>query len=293
MTSLLQVQNLDFTYPNQSKPALANINVDISPGEVFGFLGPSGAGKSTLQKLMIRLLTGFQGSIHLQNKLLADWDRSLYNYIGVSFEFPTHFSKLTAIENLRFFSSLHPSANQSSFSIDEVLGWVGLAKDGDTQVSQFSKGMKNRLSVARAVLHRPKIVFLDEPTAGLDPVSTQAIKNLVNQLKQQGITVVINTHNMVIAEQLCDQVAFIVNGKIDTVDAPQALKMKYGQDQVVVEFQSAGGLQQQQFVLSKIQHNADFLSLIQRQPITTIHSREATLEEVFIRLTGEHLGEPV
>lgn len=230
---MIEVRNLHYTYPGASQETLHGLNFTIKDREIFGFLGPSGAGKSTTQKILIGLLKNYQGSITVLGQELNTWSHAYYEQIGVSFELPNHYLKLTALENLAYFRSLysHPTCDPM-----EVLAWVGLADDAHKRVATFSKGMKIRLNVARSLLHQPKLLFLDEPTSGLDPVNARHIKDLILQQRAQGATVFITTHDMMVADELCDRVAFIAAGKIDVIDAPGVLKKQYGKRSVVVEY---------------------------------------------------------
>ena len=180
-----------------------------SAARFFGFLGHSGAGKSTTQRILIRLLREYQGQVTVLGRDLADWHSDYYELIGVSPELPNHFLKLTALENLRYFSALYSRATQPPAAL---LAMVGLDDDGPMRVSQYSKGMKQRLSVARALLHNPELLFLDEPTAGLDPLNARRIMDLIKEQQRAGKTIFLTTHNMTAAEELCDRVAFIAGG---------------------------------------------------------------------------------
>ncbi|HEV2668736.1 MAG TPA: ABC transporter ATP-binding protein, partial [Blastocatellia bacterium] len=197
---MITVENLSFNYPKTVEPALRGLSFGISRGEIFGFLGPSGAGKSTTQKILIGLLKDYQGQVSVLGKDLKDWRADYYERIGVSFEAPNHYLKLTALENLRYFAALYGDATQEPRGLIER---VGLGADGDKPVSQFSKGMKNRLNVARALLHDPELLFLDEPTTGLDPVNARLIKELIEEQRSAGKTVFLTTHNMTVADELC------------------------------------------------------------------------------------------
>src|SRR5262245_26857536 len=173
---MITVENLSFTYPKAAGPALRGLSFGIARGEIFGFLGPSGAGKSTTQKILIGLLKDYQGQVSVLDKDLKDWRADYYERIGVSFEAPNHYLKLNALENLRYFAALYGNATQEP---RDLLERVGLGADGDKPVSQFSKGMKNRLNVARALLHDPELLFLDGTTEGHDTVTARLIQKMV------------------------------------------------------------------------------------------------------------------
>jgi fluoroquinolone transport system ATP-binding protein len=283
---MITVNNLTFTYPAATEPALRDISFDIQQGEIFGFLGPSGAGKSTTQKILIGLLKDYQGQVSIFDRDLQAWRSDYYERIGVSFELPNHYLKLTARENLVYFASLYERETEDPLALLEM---VGLAEDADMRVGQFSKGMRARLNVARALLHRPELLFLDEPTAGLDPVSARLIKEIIRRKKEEGRTIFLTTHNMAVADELCDRVAFIVDGKIRLIDSPRALKLQHGQRLVRVEFRANGTLTSHEFTLDGLAENGEFLALLRREAVETIHTQETTLENIFIEVTGRQL----
>lgn len=284
---MITVNNLTFTYAGGSKPAIQNLNFTVAPGEIFGFLGPSGAGKSTTQKILNGLLNGYQGEITILGQELNQWQSDYYEHIGVSFELPNHYLRLTALENLAYFRSLYSGPTEDP---RQLLAKVGLGEDGDTLVGQYSKGMRMRLNFVRALLHKPKLLFLDEPTSGMDPVNAKIIKDLIQGLKDEGRTIFLTTHNMNVADELCDRVAFIVDGEIKLIDTPKALKIQHGQRQILIEYGLNGRWQQQQFPLDQLGYNSEFISLLQRNDIQTIHTQETSLERIFIQVTGQELG---
>ena len=284
---MISVNNLNFTYTGQSEPALKNINFNVEKGEVFGFLGPSGAGKSTTQKILIGLLKEYTGDIKVFGRDLKTWGHDYYERVGVSFELPNHYLKLTAIENLNYFQSLYSGGTNSP---EAVLDMVGLVDEGQKHVSQFSKGMRNRLNVARSLLHRPELLFLDEPTAGLDPVNALRIKDVIKAQQAQGTTIFLTTHNMSVAEELCDRVAFIIDGEIKLIDTPRNLKLQYGKRSVQVEYGMNGYRDKREFALDGLGTNGDFINLLRDNPIQTIHTQETTLENIFIEVTGRSLS---
>jgi fluoroquinolone transport system ATP-binding protein len=252
---MIDVKELHFTYIGTTEPAVQQLDFKVSQGEIFGFLGPSGAGKSTTQKILNGLLKGYEGHVSVLGKELADWNSDYYEKIGVSFELPNHYLKLTAMENLTYFSSLYQGDTYDSQSL---LDMVGLSEDGNMYVSQFSKGMKNRLSVARSILHHPDLIFMDEPTAGLDPVNARRIKELISKQQEAGKTIFLTTHDMHVADELCDRVAFIVEGHVKLIDSPHALKLQYSQSKVEVEYLHHNQTETQEFPLDNLGTNPDF-----------------------------------
>jgi fluoroquinolone transport system ATP-binding protein len=284
---MLAVNQLTYVYSGRDRPAIEALDFEIRRGEVFGFLGPSGAGKSTTQKILIGLLPGFSGSVNVFGRPLQELGSGYYERIGVSFELPNHFLKLTALENLRYFAALYA---RSVLAPQALLEMVGLGADGGTPVAQFSKGMKNRLNVARALLHDPELLFLDEPTSGLDPVNARMIMDLIRAQQQSGKTVFLTTHTMTVADALCDRVAFLVDGRIRLIDAPRELKLRYGRRLVRVEYRADGHAGREDFPLETLGRDESFLRRIRESDIQTIHTQEATLDEIFLKVTSAALG---
>jgi fluoroquinolone transport system ATP-binding protein len=259
----------------------------VPAGEIFGFLGPSGAGKSTTQRILVGLLRGYQGSVTVLGHDLRQSGPNFCERIGVGFEAPTLYLKLTARENLDAFRALYSGATDDPA---ELLEQVGLGHDADLRVSAYSKGMKVRLGFARALLPRPDVLFLDEPTAGLDPVNARTVKDLIRARRAAGATVFLTTHDMSVADELCDRVAFIVDGAIRCIESPRSLKLRYGKRRVRAEVTSDGEVERFEFELDGLGQNADFLRLIRDRKVETLHTLETTLEQVFIELTGRALG---
>jgi fluoroquinolone transport system ATP-binding protein len=285
--AVIDVRSFGFTYPGAQRPAVRDVAFSVEPGEIFGFLGPSGAGKSTTQNVLIRLLDGYEGSVAVLGQDLRAWNRGYYRRIGVAFEAPNHYMKLTARENLQLFAGLHGGATEHP---EALLERVGLEQDGDKLVAEFSKGMRGRLTFARALLHRPQLLFLDEPTAGLDPVTARRIRQVIRDARQGGATVFLTTHDMVTANELCDRVAFLVDGQIAALDSPRALRLAYGRKVVRVEVVSDGTRIAREFAIGSLADDADFLWLLRSGAVETIHTLETTLEEVFVRVTGRTLA---
>ncbi len=284
---MIHVNDLDFRYTAAPKQTLVKLNFSVRKGEVFGFLGPSGAGKSTTQKILIGLLKDYQGGITVFGRDLKSWKSDYYEKIGVSFEFPNHFLRLTALENLQYFRSLYSSETEESQTLLEM---VNLGNDGNLLTSHYSKGMKVRLTVARSLLNKPELIFMDEPTAGIDPVNAKLIKDIIRRKQSEGKTIFLSTHNMTDADELCDRVAFIVDGKIRLIDSPRELKLRYGKRIVRVEYHIDNRIERKEFPLAGLGDNQQFLQLIRERDIQTIHTQETTLENIFIQVTGRSLS---
>lgn len=281
---MIQVEQLVFQYPKNDSPTLKGISFDIKKGEIFGFLGPSGAGKSTAQKVLCKTLAAYNGEVTIDGKDLKSRDISYFETIGVGFELPNHYLKLTGKENLDLFGSFYQNGQKTDKS--ELFEMVGLHDVMNKPVETYSKGMKVRLNFIRAIQHDPDILFFDEPTAGLDPVNAQTIKQHILDLHEKGKTIFITTHNMHTADELCDRVAFIVDGELRITDAPETLKSKYGMEAVLVELKNG---ESREFPIRNLGENSDFIGFIKKGEVSRIHTMEATLDEVFINVTGKTL----
>lgn len=283
---MIEVKELNFRYGNSGKQAVSEMNFEIQKGEIFGFLGPSGAGKTTVQRLIIGLLRNYNGQISVMGKERKHWSKDFYENVGVAFDFPNLFLKLSAGENLKLIGSYY---RNKETDIKQLLDRVGLLPDMDTRTENFSKGMKMRLNFVRAILHKPDLLFLDEPTSGLDPVNARIIKDMITEQKQQGKTIFLTTHNMTVAEQLCDRVAFVNDGKIVVEDTPKNLMIQHGKRSLKIEYNIDNKLFDKEFELTGLAENKKFEHLLKNTEIKTMHTAEATLEDVFIKLTGRNL----
>jgi fluoroquinolone transport system ATP-binding protein len=283
---MFKVENLHFTYPKNKQETLKGLSFEINRGEIFGFLGPSGAGKSTTQKILIKLLEDYDGIISYNGHNIAELDDSFFEDIGVSFEMPIHFTKMTAMENIEFFMKLY----KKNHDVETLMKRLGLWEDRDKMVSEYSKGMKIRLNFVRAMLNSPQMLFLDEPTNGLDPTNAMILKDMIKEFRAQGGTVFITSHIMADIDQLCDRVAFIVNGQISEMDSPRNLKIKYGKRVIKLEYKEDGKTVGIEFPMDGIAQNEAFFTLLKTKDIETLHSGETTLEEIFIHVTGVGLN---
>ncbi|MBC8374545.1 MAG: ABC transporter ATP-binding protein [FCB group bacterium] len=283
---MIQVNDLHFAYGSNSHDTLRGLNFHVDTGEIFGFLGPSGAGKSTTQKILIGILNNYRGAVQVNGLNLQQLNSEFYESIGVAFETPNLYSKFTALENLDFFAQFYSSEARNPL---ELLAAVGLEEAAKTRVSDFSKGMKVRLNFCRSLLNNPKLLFLDEPTAGLDPVNLRKMEALILAEKTRGNTICITTHDMHVADTLCDRVAFIVDGEVSLIDSPRDLKLQHGERFVDIEYREGDSLQTKSISMEKLGTNDAFQNILNNQYIETIHSREASLEDVFVKTTGRSL----
>ncbi|WP_196260937.1 ABC transporter ATP-binding protein [Pelagibacterium limicola] len=280
---MIEVENLGFTYVAAASPALAGLSFSVKPGSVYGLLGPSGAGKSTTQKILMGLLAGYSGVARVFGTSPGAGGRGFYQRIGVGFELPALFLRLTARENLALFAALYQSAPLTPM---EALAAVDLADAADMRVEAFSKGMKMRLNLCRALLNDPELLFLDEPTSGQDPARARQTRQLIAGLRELGKTVFLTTHNMGEAAEICDQVGFLVGGKIAVEGKPFDLMRQYGQRQVEVVIDVRGKTAKQTFPIEGVGTNPQFLELIASPHLVSIRTLEATLDDVFIAVAG-------
>jgi len=283
---MIEVENLFYSYTHDENYAVEGISFEIDEGEIFGFLGPNGAGKSTTQKILTGLLPIQKGKAIVAGEDITKVSGSFYNMIGVSFEQPNVYMKLSGYENLKFFASMFDVTTEDPY---ELLRLVGLEEVAHNKAKTYSKGMLQRLVFARSLINRPKIWFLDEPVSGLDPATAAQIKELIKRKKEEGITIFLTTHNMHVAEELCDRVAFIDAGKIVLIDTPRNLKLRYGERLVKVEYKSDGKVERELLSMAKTIDIEKLNGLINSGKIETIHSMEASLEDIFIKVTGRGL----
>lgn len=286
MASKININSLNYTYQKSGKHAIKGIDFSIHQGEIFGFLGPSGAGKTTTQRLIIGLLQGYTGSINILDKERSAWSKDIFERIGVAFDFPNLYLKLTGKENLELISNYY---KQQPTNINELFDTVGLLKDKDERVENYSKGMKMRLNFIRSIMHNPDLMFFDEPTSGLDPMNAKIIKDKILDMKSEGKTIFLTTHNMTVAEQLCDRVSFINEGLLSATDKPSNLMVEHGSSFVKVKYLEENQELEESFPLHNIGENLKFKEILNSNNIITMHSGEATLEDVFIKLTGRTL----
>ncbi len=281
----IEAENLTFRYGDLT--AVDGISFAVDEGEIFGFLGPNGAGKSTTVKLLSGQLKPKEGRATVLGVDIARHPKQVQAQIGVGFEISNHYEQLSAIDNLKLFARLFGVKN---FDAEALLRRVGLGERGSDAVEKYSKGMKQRLMVARALVNSPKILFLDEPTEGLDPSSAQTIQNIIREERDRGATIFLTTHDMHEADVLSDEVAFIHNGQIVALDTPHNLKQQYGKRAIKAEIAAPdGALVTKEIVLDQEDTAGAVQSLFRDERVVTIHSEEATLEDIFIHITGRGL----
>lgn len=261
-----------------TRKVLNNISFTISPGEIFGLLGPSGAGKTTL----IKILTGqlpYEGTAEILGKSCAGLSGSVYSDIGIVLDTCGVYERLSCLDNMMLFARFHGIDKKTVVHTLKQVGLTELKKPA----GRLSKGMMQRLVLARAILHHPKVLFLDEPTSGLDPVTASQIHELLLSLKKEGTTIFLTTHNMEEASSLCDHIALLNEGTIIEYGEPDFLCRKYNKEHLINILCKDGSYLS---LPNSPEHSTRFAELISAGIIETIHSSEPNLESVFITLTG-------
>ena len=283
-TFAIEVDDIHFSYGDRQ--AIAGISFQVAPGEVLGFLGPNGAGKSTTIKILTGQLRAQSGRALVLGQDVAKNSSAVQARIGVCFEEKNLYHSLSGEENLRFFASLFGLRKPD---IQGLLARVGLAERGRDRVSGYSKGMRQRLMMARALINDPEVLFLDEPTDGLDPVSAQTIRGIIREQADSGAAVLLTTHDMWEADDLSHRVAFINEGEIYALDTPEHLKLEHGTRSVRVRARQDGAVKEWVVPLDEADAGQRLKDAVGSEGLLTIHTEEATLEGVFIQMTGRGL----
>lgn len=283
---MIKVENLFYSYTHDEKYAVKDVSFQVEKGESFGFLGPSGAGKSTTQGILTGLLPMQKGMANVVGYDMKHPSREMFNKIGVSFEQSNVYGKLTALENLEFYRKLF---DVKTLDPMKLLDMVGLSHVANKRVSTFSKGMKHRLTFVRSMLNNPELWVLDEPTTGLDPAIANQIKDIIKEKNNEGTTIFLTTHNMYIADELCDRVGFIIDGTLKLIDSPRNLKLQYGEKLVEVEYKEGEETKKERLSILDEKDRLRLNHIINHYQIELMHTKEATLEEIFIKVTGRGL----
>ncbi|MDE6026210.1 MAG: ABC transporter ATP-binding protein [Lachnospiraceae bacterium] len=281
MSCAMMAKDLSISFAE--KQVLNDINFEIKQGEIFGLLGPSGAGKTTLIKLLTGQLRQDSGYAELLGKDTRDLSTLEHRQIGIMMDNFGLYDRLSAYDNLQFYADIYHVPYDN---IPDILKSMGLYEARGTAVSKLSKGMKNRLSLARALMNNAKILFLDEPTSGLDPATTREIHTILSEQKKKGTSIFLTTHNMFEAESLCDNVALLNEGLIIEYGTPTDICRKYNH---LNKFQLTlkGG---ENISLENSRSSASQMKeYLEKELIEAIHSTEPTLETVFLELTGRGL----
>lgn len=280
-TKSIQVNNISHSFGE--KKVLQDINLEVEKGEIIGLLGPSGAGKTTLIHILTGQLDPEKGDTYLLGKNSKKLTGNDYLKMGIMMDNLGLYERMNCYDNLKFFQMLD---GKKLCSIEEMLQQVGLLEAKKTVVSKLSKGMKNRLSFARALLRRPEIIFLDEPTSGLDPATIEAIHKMISAEKEKGTTIFLTTHNMHEAEKLCDNIALLNEGKIIEYGAPKEICRRYNHQKKINLHLTDGT----DITLEHSEESGEQIRMYLSQgKLETIHSTEPDLETIFVELTGREL----
>lgn len=282
---MIEVKDLNFSY-GKNKQALNGLTFAVKSGEIFGFLGPNGSGKSTTQKILTGILKRYGGTVSLLGQEIGDLHtQDFFKKIGVLFEFPYLYTNLSAVDNLKYFASFYDK--EQVRDVFELLKELEVKEDfWYKPVSSYSKGMRQRVSMARALISNPMVLFLDEPTSGLDPAGTVLFRKIIEKERQKGTTVFLTTHNMIDADLLCDRVAFISNGNIAALDSPQNLKEINSNHRIIINYLYQGKREEKTIEALELKSGIPF----SYDEIISIHTQEPTLEDVFIKYTGRGLS---
>lgn len=284
-TYAIEAEELTYRYGDLT--AVDHISFHVARGEILGFLGPNGAGKTTTVRMLTGQLRPKSGKATLLGLDVISQPKKIQAQIGICFERTNLYEQMSAKENLELFAQLF---GVRAFDANALLARVGLSGRERDRVATYSKGMRQRLMVARALLNQPSILFLDEPTEGLDPVSAEAIRNIIQEERQRGATVFLTTHDMLEADRLSDRVAFINQGKIVALDTPHNLKQAYGKRRLLAQVTGADGkLEAREIVLDTPDTAQAVGQLFRQEQVVTMHSEEASLEDIFIQITGRGL----
>ena len=280
----IEVSGIGFSYGEVT--AVDDVSFEVEPGRILGFLGPNGAGKSTTIKILTGQLEAQRGSVEILGMEMPLERETIQARMGVCFEEKNLYTSMTGEENLRFFAKLFGLRDHDPA---EALERVGLHGRGGDRVAEYSKGMRQRLMVARALINQPDVILLDEPTDGLDPVSAIAIRNIIKEEAERGAAVLLTTHDMHEADTLSDHVAFINQGRILTLDTPSSLKLEYGKRTVRIETEGPDGAVEHVIPLDT-EGSADRVrEAVTTEGLLTIHTEEATLEDIFVQFAGRGL----
>lgn len=280
--AVIQAHHLSKQFKNET--ALKDISFAVHPGQIFGFLGPSGAGKTTTIKILTGQLIQSSGKAYVLSQSVEKVDETIYRQIGIVTDNSGLYERLSVYENLNFFAKL---LNVDKTRIDYLLEQVGLLEEKKKTASKLSKGMKQRLVLTRSILHQPDVLFLDEPTNGLDPGTAESIHTLLKELKRNGTAIFLTTHNMEEATKLCDKVALLNDGKIVEMDSPKNLSLKFSkQKQYRITLVGKNDL----ILKDSKETQQKIFEWMKQGELQSIHSCEPTLENIFLEVTGRNLA---
>lgn len=280
--STIEIENLVVRFGQFT--AVDNLNLEVRKGDLFGFLGPNGAGKTTTIKVLIGSLHPNSGRVTVAGyQIPRDFElaKPLFGYVP---DTENHVEEFTGRENLELFARLYGS---SISRVDEVLNLLELSEAANVAVKAYSKGMRRKLLIAREIMHKPRILYLDEPTANLDAHSTELVRNLLRKLGSEGVTVFMTTHNMEEVEQICDRVAILCKGKLIECDTPTSFMTRHSKRIVQTHFERDEEVVRETLNLDDVEQRDRLAGIIQNERCVRVHSQEFEFEDVFLELTGQ------
>ncbi|HEX3045658.1 MAG TPA: ATP-binding cassette domain-containing protein [Bacillota bacterium] len=304
--AMIEVEDLTHYFPGSLEPAVDGVSFEVERGKIFGLLGPNGAGKSTIINILTTFLQAGAGLVKINGydaKVKPAWIREM---IGVIFQDSTLDERLTAYENLYFHAKLyHVPTRELKSRIQKALEWVNLAERQHEIIMRYSGGMKRRLEIARGILHQPEVLFLDEPTIGLDPQTRKQIWDFVLGMREKnGLTTFLTTHYLEEAE-ICNQVAIIDHGKVIAMDTPANLKQSIGGAVITLRSENTAAVCRiiQESFKVEVSFEDDELRVLAPNDaaflprlfdklngkISAVDVKKTSLEDVFIRLTGREI----
>ena len=280
--SMIQIDDMVVRYGHFT--AVDHLSLAVQPGELFGFLGPNGAGKSTTIKVLIGAHKPSSGAVHVAGFAVPQHLSRVKPLFGYVPDNENHIEEFTGRENLALFARLY-GIDRSE--VQNVLRRLELDEAADLRVQNYSKGMRRKLLIAREILHRPRILYLDEPTANLDAHSTVLVRQLLRDLSVDGVTVFLTTHDMEEVEEICDRVAIIARGKLVECDTPSNFVLRHAERKVEVQFERDAVLHREVLDLDIPRERERLAEVIRTEKCSRVHTQEFHFEEVFVKLTGQ------
>lgn len=278
----IRIENLVVRYGRFT--AVNGLTLAVQPGELFGFLGPNGAGKSTTIKVLIGACAPTSGTVEVAGFQIPSELNKIKPLFGYVPDTENHIEEFSGRENLNLFADLY---SVSRDAVKSALKRLELEEAADLPVRNYSKGMRRKLLIAREILHRPRILYLDEPTANLDAHSTEVVRRLLRELASTGVTVFLTTHDMEEVEAICDRVAILAKGKLVDCDTPANFVLRHAERKIEVQFERDGIMQRETLDLDQRPDRDRLSTLIQTERCSRIHTQEFVFEDVFLKLTGQ------